>query len=150
MDAVLASIQDKWMAYVAVILCSAPLLYIFRRRVVPIVWYTGEMVAYMAIFHLLLHGIVRLARWFKLESTFMTDKVDVGWDTPLFTFWDRGVYKPTWLFYFELVAAILIVVGVVRLRPFTAQKTGMRKPVQTKGMAGMVRPPAANRSGVRK
>lgn len=150
MDAVVAHLQERWIAYVAILLCSSPLLYVFRKQVVPVVWYSCEMAIYMAMFHLLLHAVVRVARWFKLESTFMTDKVDTGWTTPIFTFWDRGVYNPQWLFYFELVVAILIVAGVVKYRPYTAQTVHARKPVQPKGMAGQVRPSAAKGSGVRK
>lgn len=149
MDAIVAHLQDKWMAYTAILVCSVPLLYLFRKQIVPVVWYTGEMIVYIALFHMLLHGLVRLTRWFKLESTFtfMSDKADPGWNTPVFAIWDREVYNPPWLFYLEATVAILIVAGVIRYRPFAAQKSRPREAAPRKGMASQVRPLDRPRSG---
>jgi hypothetical protein len=152
MDAILTHIQERAMAYGAVAVCCLPLLSLFRRQVVPGLWYIGEIAIYLCLFHGVLHGVVRLVRWFKMESTFgalYNEKIDPGWQTPLLDFWDRALYKPSWLFYFEVIVAVFILYGVWRFRPFKVQKRAPRRVDGRRGLAGGVRP-AATGSGVRK
>jgi len=143
-------LRERWMAYAAILACSGPLLYIFRRQVIPVVWYAAEIAIYLGLFHLLTYGVVRVAAWFKYESTFMHEKLNPNWRTPLIAIWDREVYNPSWLFYFELAAAILILVGVFRYRPFRIQTVTHRTAPLRKGIAPQARPTLPSRSGVRK
>src|SRR5690554_5444569 len=88
MDTLIQVIQEPWMAYAGLAASALPLMFIFRRFVFPAIWYAVEIAFYLASMHTLLHFIVRLLRWFKYESTFgaLGEKVDTGWQTPLFEF----------------------------------------------------------------
>jgi hypothetical protein len=99
-----------------------------------------------------MNGVVRLIRWFKIESSFGAlheAKMDPGWYTPLVEFWHREMYKPVGLFYFEVVAAALILYAVWRLRPFKVQQVKPRGKPARSGLASSVRP-VPSRSGVRR
>ena len=141
MEAVMQHVQERWQAYAVAAACILPLVVIFRRQVLPVLWYAFEICFYIATFHVVWFGMVRLARWFKFESsTYVTEKEDPGWTTSLLEFWDRSQYKPAWLFYFEVVVVVLILYGVWRFRPFKIQKLKPRSASPRKGMASGVRP----------
>ncbi len=142
MDTLIQDIQERWMAYAGLAACALPLMFIFRRFVFPAIWYAVEIAFYLASMHTLLHFIVRLLRWFKYESTFgaLGEKVDTGWQTPLFEFWHWHLYNPRVLLYMEAVSTILILYLVWRFRPYKAQKPSSRTFASKKGLASSVRP----------
>ena len=124
------------MGYTALLVCLLPVLVMFRRQIFPVVCYLVELCFYLCAFHLVVHGTVRLARWFKLESTtYVREKIDTGWQTPLIEFWKRELYNPGWLFYFELAVAGIILYMMYRLRPFRVQKYKPRGNAPRKGLA---------------
>lgn len=152
MEAVIEHLRGQWIAYAGVGACCLPLIILFRRQVLPVVWYGIEMTVYLASFHVVLHGVIRLLRWFKIESSFGAlheAKMDPGWETPFLEFWRRELYKPEWLFYFEAVVAALILYAVWRLRPFKVQKLKPRGTSVRSGLASNVRP-VPSKSGVRR
>lgn len=137
MDALLDYAKTHWLGGV---LAAGPvliLLYVARRYTVPAFLLTVEFVAYCAIIHVLFHGIVRVAAWFKYESQmkFLVDqKTPVPWRTPLLRFWDLSLYNPHWIFYFEIVLVVGVLILMARYRPMRIQNVRPRPTPLTKGM----------------
>jgi len=123
MEAVLAHVQEWWIAYAAGAACVLPLVYFTRRYSLPPLMWIGELLAYTVVMHVVLHLFVILTKWFKLNTTmYWQEKVDPGWKTPLDRFWDRGEYNPGWLFYCEVVIIVLMIVAMIRYRPLKTQR----------------------------
>lgn len=141
MEALVDHLRERWPAYAGLAVCSLPLVYIFRRQVVPVLLWSLEIVMYMAGIHLCLAGLVGLAGWFKSQTSMDYEKnVRTGWEVPIADFWNREQYNPAWIFYLELVLLALVIFLVFRYRPLRIQKRMPRRISVTKGM-----PPGSKR-----
>jgi nitrate reductase NapE component len=117
MEGFATHIQDNWIAYAILVVCLVPVLYVFRDYTRPLIFHSFEVAIYMAIFHVVFHGGVRMAAWFRYESSF--DKsITVDWTTPLIVgFWRQELYNPLWLYWAELAVLGLFIFIVWRFRP---------------------------------
>lgn len=137
MDALVTHFSENWIAYVVIVACASPIILIFRKYTFPAIQWALEWVIYCGLFHVVVHLIVRLVRWFHYNTQMEMieeNRVHMDWATPLVEFWNREGYKPGWLFWMELVAAVLFLVAMLRYRPMKTQKIKPRKPALTKGV----------------
>ncbi len=136
MDLVLEHLNEHQTYYVVgaiVFVALLPVVYLTRRWSVPLIQYTLETIIYIVLMHFALGVITRVAAWFKDQSSmkraFGTQNVEApDWQNPWLTFWDRTAYHPDWLFWFEIVAAVLIVPLVWRFRPMRVRRRPQKKP----------------------
>lgn len=131
MTAIIDHVGEYWPAYLIVIGCLVPLIIIFRKYAVPVLKYVFELLIYAGLLHGLLHLVVRLAAWFKVQSSFeraFGQQVSVDWEIPLNNFWRPEMYEPRWLLYLELAIYAVIVYLVIKFRPMKRQKVKPRKP----------------------
>ncbi len=142
MDAIVAHFQDHLIAYIVVAACALPVLFVYRKYVVPIFAYALEVCIYMGLLHSVLFLVVKIIRWFKMESSFeaIGAKTDPGWGIPWMHFWKHDLFNPHWLVYLELAFMVIFVYFVWKLRPMRIQKIRER---------GAARKPGAGKSGVR-
>jgi hypothetical protein len=109
-----------------IIACSLPFVYLLRRWVLPPILYAIEIAAYLTGMHVVIGGIIRFLVWFKEETQMdwadNLPKDSLSWTTPWLEFWNRKLYEPVGLFYFELAAALVIIFLVFKLRPMKTQK----------------------------
>ncbi len=120
---VIEHLPEQWGVYALLIACLAPILYLSRRHIGPLILWVGEIILYIGALHLLLHGIVRVARWFHMESAmYFEDRGDPNWIVPIVGFWRPEEYHPEWLFYVQLAALCIITFLVFRSRPIKPQK----------------------------
>lgn len=101
-----------------------PLLYFTKRYSIPLILYAVEISIYLTVIHVVVHYIVAFLRWFKEQSE--ADPIKAGlvtydWGTPMSKFWVREEYHPEFLFYMEVVFAVLILAAVLRFRPMKVQ-----------------------------
>lgn len=145
MDVLAQHFTEWWRVYVVVAILVLPVVVIFRRYTVPAILYTVELAIYLCIVHVLLSGVVRLAGWFKDQSTMkrargLTEQsFDPGWTTPVPRFWDLDAYNPHWLVYLEAVLALGIVFMMWKYRPMQVQRAKKKPaPPKKKTAAGYV------------
>ena len=142
MEIVTQHLQEHWRIYVFAVILLVPILVVFRRWLMPIIQYAVEVAIYLAIVHVVLGGVVRLAGWFKDQSTMkrarglLNENFDPGWTTPIPKFWEYDSYNPRWLLYMEILLAIGIIILVWRYRPMLVQRK-KKKPVPAKKRPGM-------------
>ncbi|NIA13793.1 MAG: hypothetical protein GWP08_06895 [Nitrospiraceae bacterium] len=128
MEPVLQHFQEFYRYYILALLVLAPPTIIFRRYTFPAIQYTVEFVIYVGLMHVGVGTIVRVAGWFKDQSTMKRARglanasYDPGWTTPYLEFWRRELYTPQGLIYLEIVLAIIILALMVRIRGIGAQK----------------------------
>ena len=129
MDAILQHLQEHYRIYIVLAVCLLPPLVIFRRHSIPIIQYLVECSIYITIMHFLVYCIIGFVAWFidasSMKRAFDKDptvNVAPDWNVPLNQFWDRTLYNPEWLFYFECVAGLLIIFLVWRYRPMKKVK----------------------------
>ncbi|MFP4501642.1 MAG: hypothetical protein ACLFTT_11630 [Candidatus Hydrogenedentota bacterium] len=136
MDMVLEHVSEHQTYYIVaaiVFVAVLPLIYLTRRWSVPLIQYTIETIVYVISMHFAVGLVVRVAAWFKDQSSmkraFGTRQEEVPeWTNPWLVFWDREAYNPDWLFWFELVAVVLIVFLVWRYRPMRVRRRPQKKP----------------------
>lgn len=138
MNAILDYARSHWAgcAFAAVLVLVA--LYWCRRYTIPALLLAVEFAVYCAVIHVVLHGVVRVAAWFKYESQMkflVEEKEQVPWQTPLTRFWDTKGYDPAWMFYIELALLVGVIILMLRYRPMRIQKVRPRSTPATKGMA---------------
>jgi hypothetical protein len=131
----LAIVQDhvtqNLKIYVGAFVVLLPFLVIFRRWSIPLVLYAVEWAIYAVIMHVVLHGFLGAASWFKEQST-MANALDLqkrnpNWTTPLFDVWNREIYNPPWVIYLEIGFVVAILLLMYRIRPFRPQKLKKQK-----------------------
>lgn len=121
MDTIIAHFQEWYTAYAVGAVIAAPIIYLTRRYSLPAILFTIESIIYFAIMHVLIGTIVRVAAWFKANSSMAVVKDRTGgsvdWVTPWVEFWDKEQYNPQWIIYMEGVFAVVIVYLVLKYRP---------------------------------
>lgn len=133
MDAVIEHLKEQYIIYLVGLACAVPVVFFTRKRSVPILLYALECTIYSAIMHILFFVLVKVTRWFKENSSMKALQEDgrpidaPTWGTPLTDFWKRDLYDPTWVFYAEIVAVVIIIILVIRFRPMKVHRPGRRK-----------------------
>lgn len=123
LDTIIQHIEENLAIYVVAVVIVAPLLYLFRKQTVPIIYHSIEFAIYCGVFHFLLGGMLRVGSWFRLETAFKnvdgsTSKEFTAFTTPLnWHFWEKELYQPHAVFYVEIAAALMILYVVVFIRP---------------------------------
>ncbi len=133
MDAVAAHLSEYYLYYLIGVAALLPVLYLTRRWSGPLVFYTLEIAVYLGFMHLVMWALVGLTRWFAENSSMKALREDgrpidaPDWGTPLLEFWQQEEYQPGWVFYMEIVAALLIIGLVWRYRPMRVQRRKERR-----------------------
>ena len=124
MDQIIAHVQENLTGYLVGLGCALPIILIFRKHTFPIIGLSLESALYFAIFHVFVSGVVRFFGWFRKESSFQRALGDGSpttmrsFTTPIMEpWWDKTLYHPDWLMYFEMVCIFLIVVATFKYRP---------------------------------
>ena len=132
MEPILQHFQEFYRYYILAVVILAPPTIIFRRYTFPAIQYAVEFVIYLGLMHVGVGTVVRVAGWFKDQSTMKRARglanasYDPGWTTPYVEFWRRELYTPKGLIYLEIVFAIIILVLMVRIRGIGVQKRRKR------------------------
>jgi hypothetical protein len=137
MDALVQHVSENWVAYAVILACGMPVILIFRKYTIPVIFWTFEWIIYCGLFHVVVNVLVRIIRWFQYNTQMEMreeERVYKDWATPLIEFWDRKAYSPEWIFWVELVFVVVLLVAMIRYRPMTTQKVKPRKTALTKGM----------------
>ena len=133
MDTVIQHVEQNLAFYLLAVAFSAPLLYVFRKQAVPVIYHSIEYAIYCGVFHFFLGGLLRVGSWYRSETSFKNAdgsfaKEFTPFTTPLnLHFWEKELYQPQAVFYVEVVAAILILYVVIFIRP-TRFKRNVYKP----------------------
>ncbi len=123
MDTIIQHIEQNVALYVIAVAFAAPLLYLFRKQILPVIYHSIEYIIYCGVFHYFVGGIMRVASWFRAETAFKNadgsfEKEFTPFTTPLnWHFWEKELYNPQWFFYAEAVAAVLLLYVVIFIRP---------------------------------
>ncbi len=123
MNTVIQHVEQNLAIYVVAVALVAPLVYLFRKQTVPVIYHSMEYAIYCGVFHYFLGGLLRVASWYRSETAFRnTDgslaKEFTPFTTPLnWQFWEKELYHPQAIFYVEAVAAVLILYVVIFIRP---------------------------------
>ena len=147
MEALVVHFQANWMGYVILLALLLPFIYVFRRVAVPAIQWGVELCIYGAIFHVVMHGVLKLIRWFRVESQMkwrVEERTDPGWQTPLTNFWESELYKPGWIFYFEIGMVVFFIFLMLRYRPMKTQRPGPQRKMLRKGQVPQLRPPGSS------
>ena len=144
METIVAHIQEHMVEYGVGTVFVVVAVFFTRKWTLPVIQWVLELCVYTAIFHIVLHYVIAVAAWFNYESQMKMlkdERVSTGWQTPLVEFWKQELYKPSWVFWFEVAFVVGALILMIRLRPMTTQKTGTKKEALRKGVAPQVRPP---------
>ncbi|MBX7257988.1 MAG: hypothetical protein K1Y02_16630 [Candidatus Hydrogenedentes bacterium] len=147
MEAFIAHLQENWMGYTILLVLLLPFVYVFRRVAVPAIQWAIELCVYSTIFHIVMHFLMSVIRWFRVESQMKwraDERVDPGWQTPLVNFWDTELYKPGWVFYFEVAMVVVFFLLMIRYRPMKTQRPGPKRDTLRKGQVPKLRPPGSS------
>jgi hypothetical protein len=127
-----AGIQEHFTTYYVYWIVGAvialPFILLTRKYSVPFILYSIEITIYLCGMHLVINVIIRLVRWFAINSSMKalrddgTSPDDPGWTAPLIEFWDHTAYNPGWIIWIELALAVIIIGLVIRYRPMKVQK----------------------------
>ncbi len=133
MDTIIQHIEQHLALYVVAAVLGAPVLYLFRKRAVPVIYHSVEYIIYCGLFHYFIGGILRVMSWFRSETSFRnTDgslaKEFTPFTTPLnLHFWEKELYQPQWFFYVEAVVAVLLLYLVIFIRPTRFKRSVYRR-----------------------
>jgi len=132
MDTIAQHFQDNALYYLIGLVVAAPIVFFTRKYSLPLLQFLLESAIYSGLMHVIVGTIVRVAAWFKNNSSMEVDVLGnpagaVEWTTPYIEFWDRSAYNPEWVIYMEGVFVLLILAAVFRLRPMRVHNPHQRK-----------------------
>ncbi len=122
-EAISLHLQENGVAYFVAAVVLIPLIVVFRKYTLPVLYHTVEYALYCAVAHVLIGGLTRAFSWFRGETSFKNYNGDlspsfVPFTTPLnLNFWQRELYSPQWLFWFEVGVAVMLLYVVIFIRP---------------------------------
>ena len=134
MDVIVTHLQQHWRGYTMGAIVVLPLLVYFRKYAFPIIQYAIEWCVYTCAMHCSLWLVLSVVSWFVDASTMKHarglegENLNPKWTVPIPEFWDKALYNPHWMYYAEIVLALLIIVLIWRYRPMKK----IRKPLSTK------------------
>lgn len=122
MDVAIQHIQAHLAIYVTGAAVLLPLLYAFRYWTFPVIFHAIELTLYLSLFHVVTGGLVRFFQYFKsqtqMENALGPGAQEAAWTTPInLNFWQKDLYEPIGLFYFEIGAAVFLLFLVYKFRP---------------------------------
>jgi hypothetical protein len=125
-------IQQNGAIIAVVALVGIPLIYTFRKYTYPAIFHTAEYSIYFAVVHLIVAGLTRAGAYFALETKFKNyngtiKDTYVEYTTPWVQFWDKTLYAPQGLFYFECVMALILLYVVIFIRPMRIKSNNAYK-----------------------
>jgi hypothetical protein len=151
MEVVLDHLTNRWPIYVVSAVFLIPVLILTRKFSLPLILWTLEVCLYITGLHLFMYGLLHAAGWFK-GATQMAwkeeDKIIPTWTVPLDRFWDRSLYDPHWIFWFELIVLIAMIGVILKFRPIKVQSPLPKREGVRKGV-GATRGPSAKGPGTK-
>lgn len=142
MHTIIQHIEEHLALYVVAAVFGAPVLYLFRRQSLPVIYHSIEYIIYCVLFHYFTGGVMRLMSWYRSETSFRNTDGSLSKDFTPFTtplnlhFWEKELYHPQWFFYVEAVVAMLLLYVVIFIRPARFKRNVYRgrteKPEKTK------------------
>jgi len=124
MSVILEHLQAHMVVYLIAVICILPAIVLSRRFSVPVLQFCMEVCIYWAILHTILHFFVKLAAWFRTESSF--DRTKIEWVTPLYKFWIPEAYAPQWLKYVEVGIFVAVLILTWYFRPIQIKRDRRR------------------------
>ncbi|NJL73120.1 MAG: hypothetical protein HC888_17025 [Candidatus Competibacteraceae bacterium] len=103
--------RTNYSIYIAVIICLLPVVFFTRKYSLPAIFYTIEILIYLALMHVTMYTLVIIARWFKEQSSMKAlhdPERAPDWQTPLIAFWQKDEYNPVGVYYAELVFVVVV------------------------------------------
>lgn len=163
MNPVVEHLQQNMVFYIIGGIAGIVGIYVTQRHSLPIIFHCVEMAFYCVLLHSCLHIAVAFASWFQAEAFVdinmpvreleaLIEERGPGLVTPLVKVWVRGDYNPDWLFFLEMGAFCLIIMGVTLFRPidFGKKREAPPKPGERPGAAGRQQRPAGRAQQRRK
>ena len=142
-------LTNQWPMYAVGAVFLIPLIYFTRKFSVPLILWIIEVCLYITALHLFIFGLLKATVWFK-GSTQMAwkeeEKVVTTWTVPLDRFWDRQLYDPSWVFWFEMVVLVGMIAVILRYRPIKSQSPLPKQSATRKGV-GVSRGPGGKGPG---
>ena len=123
MDTIVQHIEEHIALYAVAVVFGAPVLYLFRKQTLVVIYHGVEYIIYCGVFHYCAGGFLRVISWFRAETSFKNAdgsfaKEFTPFTTPLnLHFWEKELYNPQWFFYVEALAAVLLLYVVIFIRP---------------------------------
>lgn len=125
MEPIITAIRENLTIVAVIAVLLVPAIYFMQQKAAAFVFHTIEYFVYVLLMHYMLYAMVQVAAWYK-QSTAMT-VVEEGaerampFNTPAGiiseNFFNRALYNPTWLFYFEAIMCVALLYLVVVVRP---------------------------------
>lgn len=125
---VVEHIQHYMAYYVVGTPAMAVAVFFTRRYSLPLILYVVEFTAYVSLLHSAVHIFVRLATWFRNNSSMKAVSPDglpadaVHWTTPWPRFWEMEQYAPSWIVWIEVLLVVIILGVMIRYRPMKIQR----------------------------
>ncbi len=155
MDTIVQHIEEHLALYAVAVVFGVPVLYLFRKQTLVVIYHGLEYFIYCGAFHYLFGGAIRLASWFRAETSFKNAdgsfaKEYVPYTTPLnLHFWEKELYNPQWFIYVEAAAAVLLLYVVTCIRPTRFKRNfhrvGKERPQKTKKTTSVGKPGLTSR-----
>ena len=152
MDVVIAHFKEFYIYYIFGLLLLLPFIFLTRKWSLPVILYAIEVAIYWGLMHVSVFVIVKVAAWFKDQSSMkraFSEKTfeSPDWNTPIVNFWERESYSPHWLFWVEVTLAVIVLLLVLRYRPMKVQHKKTRRSFKTEGQRRSALPPQTQRKG---
>ena len=137
LNTVIQHVEQNLTIYVLAVVIIAPLLYLFRKQAVPVIYHSIEYAIYCSVFHFFLGGLLRVGSWYRSETSFRNTDGSLAKEFKPFTtplnwhFWEKELYQPQAVFYVEAVAALLILYVVIFIRPTRFRRNVYKRNTET-------------------
>ena len=139
MEPVIAFLKENPGMGVVALVILIPLAIVFQKKAAPVIFHTIEYVLYVIIAHYFIHATVKVIAWYKSQTPDVNDITAAPYTSPrnpvTENFFDKELYNPTGLLYFEALVAVAILYIVIVVRPTSYSASNKYKGDKERGMA---------------
>jgi hypothetical protein len=124
---------------VVTVIVLIPIMFMYQSKSAPILFHSIEYCLYMSVAHTLIYAVVQIVAWYKSQTPDINGLSPIPYNTPINpisqNFFDKTMYNPIGLLYFETLVALGLLYIVVIVRPTSYTSTNKYKGNKERGMS---------------
>lgn len=138
MEPLITFVKENQAILAVAIIILIPIGFIYQKQAAPILFHMIEYLLYLSVAHTIIYAGVQVVAWYKLQTPDINGETSIPFNTPINplaeNFFDKTLYSPTGLIYFEALVALGLLYIVVIVRPTAYSASNKYKGNKERGM----------------
>ena len=136
-EPIITYVKENVAVAVVAAIILIPLAVIYQKKSAPIIFHSIEYMLYIVLAHYIIYAVVQVIAWYNSQAPDLENLGALSYDSPnnplTQNFFDKSLYNPGGLLYFEMIVALTLLYIVVVVRPTSYSVTNTYKGGKERG-----------------